>query len=110
MNIKLKVSFAGNESIEQPSGQKITAKSLEQHKTYLHRNMLFIRTIIRIEKDEVIYNQFNRLGVCSTQHFAASCPTEATPAEIVFLYTKGNKFNRSLNGSKANCNAACSCL
>ena len=99
MNIKLKVSFAGNESIEQPSGQKITAKSLEQHKTYLHRNMLFIRTIIRIEKDEVIYHQFNRLGVCSIQHFAASCPNEATPAEIVFLYSKNNEFEQSKNCS-----------
>lgn len=89
MEIKLK-NWCGHESIYSPSGVKITASKLERGKKYLQTNKIFIREILNIVNKEVEYIQhpIKIIGVCSTQHFATTCPNEATQDEINFILNK----------------------
>ena len=71
--------------IETASGKNIKANMLKVGKTYLHSNLLFLRTITEINSLGLYYEQGNRVGFCSAKHFARLCPNEATEDEIEFL-------------------------
>jgi hypothetical protein len=84
----IKLSSRGG--IESPSGKKITASTIEQGKTYLNKNHIFLREVLGIIGNNVQYydQPIEGYGLCSKQHFAATCPNEATQAEIDFIMSQ----------------------
>lgn len=83
---KIKLESRGNAAhIIAPSGNHSTVNTLELGKTYLHRNMIFLRKVVEIKDGHVYYEQLHHVGYCSKQHFVKLCPHEATEEEIEFL-------------------------
>jgi hypothetical protein len=85
---KLKLRFHGDHAfISAPSGEKATAKKLEENVYYLDSRMYFYQVIDGITDDGLVLYTDSRGGdgMCSRAHFARKCPTVATKEELDFL-------------------------
>lgn len=57
---------------------KTLASKLQDWESYLHKNGLFVRTIVYVNEGDVEYTDWYNRGSCSKAHFARTCPTIAT--------------------------------